>query len=195
VPKNYGVILLAAGLSSRFAHGDKLLHPWRGQPLLCWACAALTEVPLVARTAVIGPSDSLKRELLEAAGFRCVINPTPAAGMGSSLALGAQAIEDDVDGVFVVLGDMPALTSDIYQALIAAHREPSPEIIIAPTYAGQRGHPVLFGAAHLPALRKLRGDEGAREIIQAATSLQLLAVANAGVLRDLDTVEAFRGAE
>ena len=188
----FGTILLAAGLSSRFTRGDKLLHPWRGRPLLSWAVETLCALPLAVRIAVIGPAEDAKRRLLEAAGFTCVINSQPVDGMGSSIAIGARALPDSLDGVFVVLGDMPAVHSEDFGRLIAAFENDPSCTVAAPMYQDQRGHPVLFRALHLPALRVLSGDQGARTVLQAAAATtRLVPVAHGGVLRDFDTVEAF----
>lgn len=190
--ERHGIILLAAGLSSRFAAGDKLLHPWRGRPLLAWAAARVRGAPVAARVAVIGPQEDAKRALLEAAGIPVVINPRPADGMGSSLALGARALPADLDGVFVVLGDMPALPAAIFGELAQALARHAACSVAAPAFQGQRGHPVLFGARHLPQLRELRGDEGARGILKAAAAgICIVPVTDGGVLQDFDTVEAF----
>ncbi len=191
----YGAILLAAGLSSRFARGDKLLHPWRGRALLSWTTEVLNAVPLTYRSAVIGPHDDAKRQLLEAASFVCVVNSQPADGMGSSLAIGARALPDNLAGVFVVLGDMPSISVKIF-GLLRETLEANPSItVVAPTYQNQRGHPVLFRALHLPALRALSGDEGARAVLQsAASTTRLIPVEQDSVLRDFDTEEAFERA-
>lgn len=192
VRKRYGVILLAAGLSTRFARGDKLLHAWQGRPLLSWAADLVCAAPCVARIAVIGPHDAAKRELLEAAGISCAINPQPADGMGTSLAVGARALPADLNGVFVTLGDMPALPVGIFDLLATTLEDGSDCTIVAPSYLGQRGHPVLFSTVHLPALCALRGDGGASVILKAAgATTRLVPVADGGVLRDFDTVEAF----
>jgi molybdenum cofactor cytidylyltransferase len=59
--------------------------------------------------------------------------------------------------------------------------------IVAPSYRGQRGHPVAFGAGYRAALLALDGDRGARELVQdAKSSLELVEVDDPGVLRDVD---------
>ncbi|MGD9603119.1 MAG: NTP transferase domain-containing protein [Gammaproteobacteria bacterium] len=188
----HGIVLLAAGLSTRFEAGDKLLHPWRGQPLLAWAAARVRAADVPVRVAVIGPREEAKRAILAAAEIPVVVNPAPADGMGTSLAVGTRALPEDVAGVFVVLGDMPALPAEIFTQLADALRAQPDRTIAAPVHGGQRGHPVLFAACHLPALRALTGDEGARAILQAhAAQVCRVPCADPGVLRDLDTVAAF----
>lgn len=190
--ERYAVLLLAAGLSARFAAGDKLLHPWRGRPLLAWSAATVAAAPVAARLAVVGPHAVAKQRILLTAGIRTVENPDPAQGMGSSLAVGARALGDDFAGVFVALGDMPALPADIFAQLAALHASLTAGAIVAPVCAGQRGHPVLFDAAYLPQLRALQGDEGARAVVRTAAVVHELPVTDPGVLRDFDTVDAFR---
>lgn len=188
--ERYGVILLAAGLSSRFAPGDKLLYPVAGTPLLARAAATFAQRPLAARIAVIGPGDAARRAILAAHGFACVENPRPADGMGASLAVAARALPPDLGGVFVALGDMPAVPPALLDVLQHALAQAPGARIAAPVYRGQRGHPVLFGRASLPALATLRGDQGARELLQAAGSALLhVETEFPGVLRDIDTVE------
>lgn len=188
--ERFGVILLAAGLSSRFAHGDKLLYPLAGTPLLARAAAPFAAHPLVARIAVIGPGDTARRALLDTQGFTCVENPRPADGMGASLAVAAHALPPDLDGVFVALGDMPEVPAGLLEALQCALVESPDARIAAPAYEGRRGHPVLFGRACLPALATLHGDHGARDLLRTAgSSLRLVTTDAPGVLRDIDTVE------
>ncbi len=51
-----------------------------------------------------------------------------------------------------------------------------------------RGHPVGFARRHYAALAELTGDEGAKAILaEHRDRLQLIEVADAGVLRDIDT--------
>ena len=191
-PARNALILLAAGRSRRFAAGDKLLHPWRGAPLLVQTLRSLAAVPVVARVAVIGLGDDARRAMLEPAGYRCVENPDPARGMGSSLACAVAALPAAIDAVFVCLADMPLITPAVFTQLAAALTSTPGVSVVCPRHAGQRGHPVLFSACHLPALAALEGDEGARAIIVAAGSaLRLVDVDDSGVLRDFDTVEAF----
>lgn len=188
----HALILLAAGRSRRFAAGDKLLHPWRGAPLLTQTIKTLAPAPVMTRIAVIGTGDEKRRALLEPQGYDCVENPDPARGMGSSLACAVRALPSGIEGVFVCLADMPLLPPWIFQALAEVLVANPTVTLVCPRHAGQRGHPVLFSAHHLPALAALDGDEGARAVLAAAGSaLRMLDVEDPGVLRDFDTVEAF----
>ena len=68
---------------------------------------------------------------------------------------------------------------------IAAHA--ADDRIVIPVHRGRRGHPVAFGADFFPALAQLDGDVGARQLVAAhAAAVRELAVADAGILRDVD---------
>jgi molybdenum cofactor cytidylyltransferase len=62
--------------------------------------------------------------------------------------------------------------------------------LIAPTYLGRRGHPVLFGATWFPDLRALSGDEGARALLEnAGARLARIPVEDPGIHIDVDRPE------
>lgn len=180
-------MLLAAGLGSRFSAGDKLLHPYRGRPLLEWALEPLAMTQFEDRVVVIGPSAAGKLALIERYGLRAIVNPTPQEGMGRSLSLGVLALARDLDGAFICLGDMPALAPSVFNALRERFEACEHAAVIVPCYAGQRGHPVLFGRAHFDALARLTGDQGARAVVAQASAITIDSDV-AGILRDVDTV-------
>lgn len=177
-------ILLAAGASLRMGR-DKLQMPWSASTVLettlaNWgAVPELGEVLLVRRTE--GAAETWPN-------VRIVLNPGADEGMGSSLRVAAWALEPDTEAAVVGLADMPGVLPQTIAGLIAAWRALGPGGIVAPTYRGQRGHPVVFGANHIPALRALGGDLGARSVLKAEESnLLLVPVEDSGVVLDLDT--------
>jgi molybdenum cofactor cytidylyltransferase len=108
--------------------------------------------------------------------------------MGSSLRLAARELRPETEAVVVGLADMPEVASATISALIAAWRPRGPRGIVAPVFERRRGHPVVFGAEHFPALRALAGDCGARAVLrERAGDLSLVAVDDPGVLIDVDT--------
>jgi molybdenum cofactor cytidylyltransferase len=105
-----------------------------------------------------------------------VENRSAEDGIGTSIAAGAAAVDDDVDGVLVTLADVPFGPSLILPAVVLRFRKEGAEIV-TPSYRGTPGHPVLFGRSILPELRALSGDRGARSIVEAdparVTTLEL----------------------
>ncbi|NQE62156.1 NTP transferase domain-containing protein [Caulobacter sp. RHG1] len=180
-------IVLAAGRGARFG-GDKLLARLNGRPLIVGALRTALAAR-VRRVFVAVGEDPALRAAITAESERLILVPVAdaAEGMGASLRTTAARVPDDAGGVFVFLGDMPAIAPATVETLAAALA--GPEHIVAPSFEGRRGHPVLFGAAWLPALRALSGDEGARAILQTAQRLTLVPVQDPGVLLDVDRPE------
>jgi molybdenum cofactor cytidylyltransferase len=90
------------------------------------------------------------------------------------------------DGWIIALGDMPYVEADTIAALTAALREGAD--IVVPIHQGKRGNPVGFSRRHLPALLRLSGDRGARDLLQALPVTNVI-VDDAGILRDIDTAD------
>lgn len=186
-------IVLAAGASARFG-GAKLLVRLDGAPLVAGALLTAFLSP-VRRVHVALVSDAVRKvvkataERLAASDRLTIVAVEDAAeGMGASLRAAARALPEDAAGVFVFLGDMPRIDPATVAAL--ARTLAAPHDIVAPTYLGRRGHPVLFGAAWFPALRALSGDEGARALLETAgTRLTRVPVEDPGIHLDVDRPE------
>jgi len=82
------------------------------------------------------------------------------------------------------LGDMPRVAPSTIDALRAAIEAGAG--IAAPVYDGRRGNPVAFGAAYLPRLLALQGDQGARALLSTEPVTQIV-VTDPGILHDIDT--------
>ncbi len=177
-------VLLAAGASQRMGC-DKLNLPWRGTTVLDATLAHWTAVPEIDEILLVRRySDSRRQQ----ARVRVLVNLEADEGMGSSLRLAAMALPSETTAVVVGLADMPEITAKTISALIEAWQPLGRHAIVAPVYAGRRGHPVVFGAGHFAALRELAGDRGARNLLQQRQeNLVLINVDDPGVILDLDT--------
>lgn len=107
--------------------------------------------------------------------------------MGNSLALAINA-SDDADGWLIALADMPWIKIETLSLVITSLHKGAK--ISAPQFAGQRGHPVGFSSTYRDQLLALQGDTGARSILSThAEDVELVAVDDAGILRDIDRQE------
>jgi len=177
-------ILLAAGSASRFG-SDKLAHRLDdGTPIVIASARHLREA-LPASLAVVRSTRSPVAALLRDEGLQIVECPEAAEGMGVSLAAGVRA-SAAATGWVVVLGDMPFIRPDTIRRV--AERLVAGEVLVAPFFGGERGHPVGMGAVFRDRLEALRGDEGARSLLREhARRMAHLDVDDPGVLRDIDT--------
>jgi molybdenum cofactor cytidylyltransferase len=179
-------ILLAAGSARRF-RADKLHALYRGKPLYRHALDALVSSPAVEETLLVVHPLFPRPENLER--LRVVVNPEHEEGMASSLRAGVRAAPVDADAYLVALADMPAVGGELIVSLIGFAVESSKEIIV-PVCRGRRGHPVLFRASLRQRLLELRGDVGARGILEESPELVgLFATEDPGVLLDIDRPE------
>lgn len=187
-------VVLAAGRSSRMRRGHKLLQPFGASTVLAAAVAAVTASRTDAVIVVLGHEAARVRDTLPASRARLVTAPDFASGMAASLRAGLAACAPDTAAVLVCLGDMPLVRPATIDAVVARFRAAAdPAAIVAPVHGGVRGHPVLWGSVHLPALAALGGDRGGRDLL-AANDILRLAVDDPGTLLDLDTDEALDAA-
>ncbi len=184
------LLLLAAGQSRRMAPDDKLLLTIKGKPMIrrIAEMAMATGLPL----SVVLSTDHPERAIaLRGLGLHQITLPEDidASGMAISLRHGLAAIPPDC-AVMVILGDQPDLTTTDLMRVIEQWQLQPHRIHRGGTGTGTPGHPVILPAALRPALAEMDGDNGARDIIAAASEqpiLVLLPAQNAVV--DIDTPE------
>ena len=178
-------IVLAAGLSTRFG-APKLLASLHGEPVVRHAVRRL-RAAAVQDIIVVTPEDATPiGEALTGLPVILVRNPTPAAGLSSSLRVGLLAAPPNVAAFVVALGDQPAVAPEVVDRLIASWRRGEGQIVV-PEYNGERGNPVLFDKSLRPALLGLSGDRGARDFIDAHPELVARIAVDGCVPRDVDT--------
>ncbi len=185
------VVLLAAGSSSRMRGRDKLLEDIQGEPLLRH-CARIALGAQVDRVNVVLPPNSQPRlAALRGLGVNTVTCQDWQVGMSASIRAGLAAVSLDCDAVIIALADMPEITADHLDRLVAAF-DPAAgrEICRAISADGAPGHPVLFGRRFFEALAGLSGDRGARDVVQDAADFLIdVPTKGQGASIDLDTPE------
>ncbi len=180
-------VILAAGAGSRFG-GGKLLAAWDAGVLLDGALAAAYAAPVRSVTVVIGTD--AEAVAAAARGFdprTLVVHAVDhAEGMGASLRTGIASLPADADGVFVFLGDMPRVPTEVLGRMAQALIDGA--LAAAPVFQGRRGNPVLIDRTLFPQLLALTGDAGARGVLQSlGDQLALVESPDDGVLFDVDT--------
>ncbi len=160
-------LLLAAGSSRRMGDVNKLIAPVAGRPMVAHAARALSESRASDLTVVTGHDSAAVRAALAEFDAVFVDNPDHPDGLSTSLKRGIAALPAEADGVVVCLGDMPRLSADTIDRLIAAFDPAAGKAIAIPTQGGQRGNPVLFARRFFAEIQELAGDVGARSLIAA----------------------------
>jgi molybdenum cofactor cytidylyltransferase len=185
-------VILAAGSGQRMGQTKQLL-PWGdttilGQVIRHAQAATVQDVWVVA-----GHEAAAVSEVAAAAGVTVVHNPAYETGeMVSSLQTAVRHLPDDVGAVLVMLADQPLVTPDSLDSLLNAYRQ-SQRGLIAPTYKGQRGNPVLIDRRYFAELLALPAGSAPRVLLQRhPADLLLVEVGETAVLQDLDHPEDYQ---
>ena len=184
-------VILAAGQSRRMA-GFKPLLP------LGASCAVekvvqnflVADIPEVIVVTGHRAFDIHRR--LAPLAVRCVENAEFQRGMFSSVKAGIEALPKACKAFFVHPVDIPLVRPRTIRRMATAFDESWPAILY-PTFAGRRGHPVLISSSLAPAILNWKGEGGLRVLLQEQEACgRELAVADEGILLDMDTPEDYR---
>jgi molybdenum cofactor cytidylyltransferase len=182
-------IVLAAGASTRMG-SNKMLVSYQDKPMLRATVENVLASGVDEVVVVTGHQSDQVEEALQGLKLRTVHNPHYAEGMSTSLRAGVRAA-GKADAVVVCLGDMPRVSAQVINRMIAAFNPTEHRNVIVPVHRGQWGNPVLWGAEHFDVLLELEGDKGARGLIgQFKSEAVEINVEEPGVLMDADTPEA-----
>lgn len=119
------------------------------------------------------------------------VNPRPEEGQLSSLRIGLEAFARDRPWLMLVLVDHPTVSVDTYRRL--AEAADAGYRLVAPSYQGRRGHPVVFSRECYQDLLEGPLEEGARWVVGRHRHLRHeLEVDDPGILRDVDLPEDYR---
>lgn len=185
--KSAGIIILAAGQGTRFQQaggkGNKLLallpdstgtpHPVLGMTL---HAAQRSGLPLLL---VTRPEYTAIRALAAAQAIPVLC--VSSAGSGETIAAAVRAVPH-WSGWLIQPGDMAWVTAEDHQRIAGALSEGASQARFC--WQDKPGHPVGFTAEYGPALSELKGDNGARSLLDPARLLRLQG--HAGVIRDAD---------
>lgn len=185
-------ILLAAGRSTRMEGRNKLLLPLAGVPLVTRTARALLDSAVHDTVTVTGHDHEAITSALEGMPLRRIHNPDYASGMASSLKAGLLQVPESADAALVCLADMPAVTAQDINRMIAAFSPEEGRGIIVPVFKGKRGNPVLFARAYFAEMLACEGDTGAKHVLNANPDAVFeVEMESAAVLADADTPAAF----
>lgn len=172
----------------------KQLLPWGettvlGQTIKNLQLSAVDDILVVS-----GHQAEAVTAVAEACGVAVVHNPDYAQGeMLSSLQTALRNLPPGCDGVLVALADQPMVPAAVFDRLLSAFSNAGNAAqIVAPTYQGRRGNPVLIGRPFFAELLALPVGAAPRDLLQRHTEkVRLVPVASDAILRDLDRPEQY----
>ena len=186
-PSRVAALVLAAGRSSRMGAANKLLMNLDGKPMIVRVVENICAATLTEIIVVTGHDRERIETALQGQPVRCEFNPDYAAGLSTSLRVGLRALPD-TNGVLVCLADMPKVKKVHIDKLVAAFDSTPRHSICVPYYAGERGNPVLWPRRYFVDIERLRGDVGAKALLERHKSaVRHVPMPDSGVLFDIDT--------
>jgi molybdenum cofactor cytidylyltransferase len=181
-------LVLAAGASSRFG-SPKVLARLDGRPLLEHVLETAHAARLQPVVVVLGDAAKAIEARVRWTDEQRVLNPDPARGLSSSVAIGLEAVaalDPPVDGAVILLGDQPLTRPDVISALLTAPADPTRPVVVPRYEAGGGANPVLVRRAAFGLVATATGDRGLGPFLAANPDV-VAEVPVTGANPDVDT--------
>ncbi len=187
---NLGIIILAAGSSTRLGEAKQLVK-FQNKTLISNAIETALNSKCSDITLVLGSnSEKINREIKDFVAVKICINENWQSGMASSIKCGLEFMlkeNPEVNAVIFMLCDQPLITSKHINLLFETFAETN-KGIVASEYENTLGVPALFSSEMFGELLKIRGDKGAKKIIDSfPASVKTIHIPEAEF--DVDTFE------
>jgi molybdenum cofactor cytidylyltransferase len=185
-PLRFGAVILAAGGSSRMGTPKQLLDR-EGLPLIAHIVDEVLGSGANPVVVVLGAEEKAIRAVISEKPVLVASNPSWSSGLAGSIRVGLKAVIDADSAVRAVLltpCDQPALSSEIILRLASAHAATGR--IACSRFNGRNASPAVFGRDAFAALDGLRGDRGARDLLNGDQAC-VEAIETPSLGLDLDT--------
>lgn len=189
----FDILILAAGESRRMTGIKQLLQVGNSTFLELTIRKSMTLEPRKI-VVVLGAHAETITPVVQHYPVAIVQNPNWKEGMGGSIAAGVRFIEEQnspAAGLLILLCDQPNIIQDhsFLNDLIAqwAH---NPQQAVATRYESRFGVPALFPPKFMTHLNNLKGDKGARELLNSGL-YPIKSIDSRGIGIDIDTDEAY----
>lgn len=160
------IVILAAGNSSRLGKPKQLLS-YKNTSLLKNTILQASLAPNTVIIVVTGANHELVEKEIAASKATIIFNPDWQSGMSTSISKGLTEIlrlYPEIEKCIFAVCDQPFVTTGIFENLISEHNT-TKNGIVASSYSDTLGTPVLFHKKYFNELLNLKGQEGAKKII------------------------------
>ena len=179
-------IVLAAGESKRFGNKNKLLEMINDKPIINHILDTLFEIfDYSDLIVIVGHEHKLIKNLIFNKDIKILKNIDYKKGIGTSIALGVNYLETDIDGVMIIPADMPYINSKDLINLEKKFIELNCEKVIMPEHNSRIGNPVILPRNYFNILKSLKNDFGARSLIKKKDVITFKT--GFGTIFDIDT--------
>ena len=179
-------ILLAAGQSKRFGDKNKLLAIINGKPIINHILDTLVEIYDPSELIVIiGHEHKIIKNLILNKDIKIVENINYKKGIGTSIALGINNLDSEIDGVMIIPADMPYINPKDLINLEKKFVELNCVKVVMPEHNSKIGNPVILPRNYFNTLKILKNDFGAKSMIRKKDIITLKT--EFGTIFDIDT--------
>lgn len=188
---NTGIIILAAGKSSRFADVKQLTN-YNGKSLLRHVTDEALLVHLYPVIVVTGANAKSVAISIAQQPVEIIYNEHWQQGMASSIVAGISSVmvsHPNLQRIILTVCDQPFVSSELFTELIKTSNAESS--IVACSYADTIGTPVLFTRNYFTELLQLKGEDGAKKLLKLHHDKVALVDFPQGKI-DIDTPEDYK---
>jgi len=184
------IVILAAGASKRLGKSKQLLKINK-EPLVYRvakiACGLSREYRLANPLVVLGKDHEAVKNTLSNLPITTTVNKRWHDGMGSSITCAVENLNDDCSAILLMTCDQVLIEDKDIKILIEQWQSRQ-DSIIASSYKGITGIPVIFPSNYFKELLELGNSKGARGILKKYPE-EIISIELPGAAHDLDTVE------
>ncbi len=162
-------VVLAAGDSTRFESGNKLLMPLGNHAVIFHTVRELLESQLSQVLLITGFESSeilnALKDSIKNARLKIAHNFDWPTGKASSVRVAIENLPNDAPGALFLPGDMPLMTSSLINRVLDQFHKAGR--LAFPVLKGEKGHPVIFPRHLWAELSRLEGEMSAMGIVRA----------------------------
>ncbi len=165
--KQTGIIILAAGSSSRLGTPKQLLN-FAGKSLLRHITDEASQHADHLVTVVLGAGYQTVQHELVGSTAQNIVNANWQKGMSSSISLGLQTLLEanpTLSRCIIAVCDQPFINAHVFEELISQAKSTGKGIVVT-GFSGTWGVPVLFTKKYFHELLSLDGPLGAKKIVK-----------------------------
>lgn len=188
--RKIGSVIMASGMARRFG-SNKLLHDFRGEPIMVRILRSMKESPVSHPVVVTRHPEVV--EICREEGIPAILHDLPKRS--DTVRLGMEHLMKNhpgLEGIMFAASDQPCLKSESITALCEAFGQ-EPQFIWRLAYGDTVGNPVLFPEPTFAELLNLPEGKGGGAVIKAHPELvRLVQASDEKELVDVDTPEILR---
>ena len=187
-------IILAAGLSKRYGLKNKLTQHINNKPIInCLMDKLLSIYDTSELLIVTGYEHETIINLINNSDIEYIFNNDYKKGIGTSISAGIRELDKTIRGVMIIPADMPIISTKDLIKLQNKFIELNCSKVIFPKYKSQVGNPVILPKKYFNILEGLKGDFGAKSLINKTDIITVNT--DIGTIFDIDTVSNLKKAE